>query len=317
MRINTANPINRFTKNALLMVLMILSLIPLLFSCSSSPQTRPLVVVTILPQRDFVEQVAGEHMPDILVLIPPGASPENYEISPAQMQDIGRAKAFFKVGSGLPFEDVWLDRISKLNPQMRIVDCSNGVELMTGAAHHHHEDETENDTNQEGNYELGRGRDPHIWCSPANAMIMVDNIAEGFIEIDPEHDQAYRSNAEKYKEQLKALDAEIRADFADITNRNFIIFHPAWGYFARDYDLNQIAIEIEGKEPKAADLQLLVRTADKMNLKTVFASPQFNTESAKMIAREIKGQVVYIDPLAANYIENMKETAAKLAQAMK
>jgi zinc transport system substrate-binding protein len=146
---------------------------------------------------------------------------------------------------------------------------------------------------------------------------MVDNITEGLIEIDPKNGRVYNGNAEKYKEQLMAIDTEIRNGFADITNRNFIVFHPAWGYFARDYGLNQIAIEIEGKDPKAADLQNLVKLAETKNLRTVFASPQFNTESAKMIAHEIKGKVEFIDPLAENYIENMRTTAAKLTMAMK
>ena len=310
MRVNSNKHLTRFISINLLIGLITLISYLAIASCSSSPEPKMLVAVTILPQKEFVEEVAGDFIPEIMVLIPPGASPANYELSPEQMQKIASAKAFFKVGSGLPFEQVWLDRISKLAPQMKIIDCSNGIEIMSGAAHHH-------DHDIDSEHEDPQGRDPHIWCSPANSMIMVENITGGLIEIDPKHDQAYRRNAEKYKEQLKTLDTEIRNGFADITNRNFIIFHPAWGYFARDYELNQIAIEIEGKDPKAADLQNLVKLADSKNLRTVFASPQFNTESAKMIAHEINGKVEFIDPLAEDYIENMRSTAAKLTLAMK
>ena len=274
------------------------------FSCSSEKPQALLVAVSILPQQDFLQHVIGDEPYSIMVLIPPGASPETYALGPGQMEQLSRARAYFKLGSGLPFENVWLGKIENLNPTMPVIDCSNGVEIMTGAS--------------EGESGTGaHGEDPHIWLSPQNAMIMVTNMAEGMSEIDPAHKSAYHQNADTYIGRLKQLDIEIKDKFAEITNRNFIIFHPAWGYYAREFRLNQIPIEIEGKEPKVSALEDLVKTANKENIRTVFASPEFNAESARVIAREINGQVVFIDPLAEDYITNMLEVTGKLAEAMK
>jgi zinc transport system substrate-binding protein len=239
-----------------------------------------------------------------MVLIPPGANPATYELSPSQMQKIDRAVAYFKVGSGLPFEEIWLDKISKLNPKMKIIDCSKNIEIMSGAADAHAT-------------EGAHGQDPHIWLSPRNAKIMVSNIAKGMAEVDSGNATTYEKNASVYQTKLDQLDITIRNEFEGITNRNFLIYHPAWGYFARDYDLNQIPIEIEGKEPRAADLTALVKLAKEKNLQTVFASPEFNTESARTIAKEIGGKVELIDPLAKDYGSNLTSVAIKLAQSMK
>lgn len=276
----------------------------ILLACSVPQTDSTMVAVTILPQQEFVEQIAGEFPIGVMVLIPPGASPATYELAPAQMQRLSKAKAYFELGSGLPFENIWLDKIKSLNPDMKIYDCSEGIEILTGAYHEH-----------EGHEH--HGNDPHIWCSPVNAKIIVDNIARGLTEIDPEHKKVYEKNAPIYKSKLDQLNSEIKNKLAIINNNDFIIFHPSWGYFAKDYGLNQIPIEIEGKEPRAEDLKHLVELSREKNIKTVFASPQFNTESAEMIAREIEGKVVFIDPLAKEYISNLGEVTSKLVEALR
>lgn len=285
-----------------------LSLIPSLLlyglGCSAPKSDNFLVAVTILPQQEFVENIVGEKPVETMVLIPPGASPATYELSPSQMQKLANARIYFKLGSGIPFENLWLDKIAELNPGMRIIDCSSGIEILSGGDDEHKPDHE-------------HGRDPHIWCSPRNARIIVANITAGLIDLDQDYKETYEKNALNYDGRLAKLDDELKEIFAAANNRNFIIFHPSWGYFGRDYDLNQIAIEIEGKEPHAADLKKLVDLAKEKNIKTVFASPQFNTASAEMIAHEINGQVEFIDHLAKNYIENMRQVAARIVKAMK
>jgi len=146
---------------------------------------------------------------------------------------------------------------------------------------------------------------------------MIDNMVEGFVAVDPQHKSDYERNAVSYKESLNQLHQKLIGLFRKKTNRKFIIFHPAWGYFANTYNLIQIPIEIEGKEPGVLDLKKLISIAGKENLKTVFASPQFNAESAEIIASEIGGSVVFIDHLRRDYLINMYETAEKLAASMK
>ncbi|MCP4580003.1 MAG: zinc ABC transporter solute-binding protein [candidate division Zixibacteria bacterium] len=265
-----------------------------------------LVAVSVLPQLEFVEQVASVDLFQFLVLIPPGASPSTYELTPGQMKKLSQTSIYFKLGSGLPFENTWLERIAQLNPEMIIVDCSKGIEKISGAegdenihgSHHHH------------------GSDPHIWCSAKNAGLIIDNITGGFIDIDPERESIYEMNAHIYKQKLRELDLEIETLFRDVVKRKFIIFHPSWGYFAKDYDLIQMPIEIEGKEPGAGDLRKLIELSRQEGLSTIFASPQFNTESAEIIAGEIDGAVEYIDHLRKDYLVNLQEVAEKLAKAM-
>jgi zinc transport system substrate-binding protein len=263
-----------------------------------------MVVVSILPQQQFVEQIAGEFPIEVMVMIPPGASPATYELSPNQMQKINSAKAYFKLGSGLPFEENWLSKIESINPEMKIYDCSEGIELLSGIVYKHDDHEH-------------HGTDPHIWCSPLNAKVMVDNITRGLIEIEPEHKDVYEKNSPIYKNKLDQLHMEIKNKLAIINKTDFIVFHPSWGYFAEEYGLSQIAIEVEGKEPRADDLRRLIELCREKNIKTVFTSPQFNIESAEMIATEIGGEVVYIDPLAKNYISNLSEVASKFAEALR
>jgi len=278
--------------------------IAFLVQCPSAAQGKMLVVVSILPQLEFAQRTAGPDF-EVLVLIPPGASPHTFEMTPSQMRLISQAKAYFKVGSGLTFEEVWLSKITGLNPNMLVVDCSKGVEILSGEEGHGEEVEEHAD-----------GTDPHIWCSPMNAQIMVANMLAGFIAIDPEREAMYRRNAAVYSDLLDDLNLEIEQIFKDKIRRKFIVHHPSWAYLARDYELIQIPIEIEGKEPKASGLRDLVKIAKEEGISVVFAAPQFNYESAKVIAKEIGGRVEFIDSLDPHYLENTLAVASKLASAM-
>jgi len=288
-------------------VFLITITVAICLACPLQSGDVGLVAVSILPQLEFVEQVAGVDLFEFMVLIPPGASPTSYELTPEQMKNLSRTEIYFKLGSGLPFENTWLERIAKLNPEMKVIDCSRGIEILSGGEgedgghdHDHH-----------------HGTDPHIWCSAKNAGAIIDNIADGFIGIDPERKSMYAMNAYVYKQKLRALDKEIETLFQDVSGRKFIIFHPSWGYFARDYNLIQLPIEIEGKEQGAGDLRNLIKLSRGEGLHTVFASPQFNTESAEIIAGEIDGTVVYIDHLRKDYLINLREVAENLAKAMR
>jgi zinc transport system substrate-binding protein len=268
---------------------------------------RRIVVVTILPQAEFVEKVGGEKVA-VTVLVPPGAEPHTYEPTPSQLRDVSEAKLYAKVGSSIEFEVNWLDRVIAANPRMLVVDCSKGMELIPMTEHEH----------EEGNHnEEHSGMDPHIWTSVRNAKIMVENIYEGLVQVDPENEAYYSENKERYAQLLDSLDREMEESISGIQNRKFIVYHPAWGYLAKDYNLEQIAIEEAGKEPTARNLAVLIEEAKKENIKVIFASPQFTEKSAEAVSKEIGGRVVLIDPLAKNYLENMEKVAEALAEGMK
>lgn len=244
------------------------------------------IAVSILPQKEFVDSI-GKDKVSVTVMIPPGASPATYEPSPGQLKDISRAKLYVRIGH-IPFEKTWMERIASANRDMLVVDSSKGIDIV--------------------------GNDPHIWLSPALVKIQVKQIRDALIEVDPDNREYYIRNTDEYIRKLDDLDSDIRNNLSGIKNRKFMVFHPAWGYFARDYQLEQIPIEIEGKEPSASDLAGLVDTAKANNITVIFAEPQFNSESARVIAGEIGGTVAIIDPLAENYIANMYHVSETLAR---
>lgn len=266
------------------------------------------VAVSILPQVEFVRNVGGDYV-DIIEMVPPNSSPETYEPNPGQMKQLSRAKAYFKIGTDLDFEINLMGRMTSINSRLLIVDCSRGIEPLTIR-----DSEKAGETHDDHGHGL---RDPHIWNSLRNARVIIDNIADGLIAIDSIHKSDYLKNAASYKSKLDLLDAEILAMFKDSPKRTFIVLHPAWGYFARDYNLVELSIEAEGKEPSVADIKNLVNLAKTRSIRTVFASPQFNSESARVVAREIGGTVDYIDPLNGKFLENIFLSAQKIAASLK
>ena len=295
----------------------------------------PIVVaVSILPQAEFVEKVGGEKV-KVVVMIPPGASPATHEPTPGQLREVSEARMYAAVGSGLPFEEVWMDKIEAVNSELLIVDCSEGVEIREIAAHNHYDEQEggsveedagvdagESEAEEDVEHELGSeaeshvGMDPHIWTSPVNAKVMVENIYEGLVEMDPENEAYYAENRDSYLAELDALDARTRAKLEGQEEWSFMVFHPSWGYFASEYGLTMITIEIEGKEPSVQDLANLISEAKEKNVKVIFVQAQFSTRSADAIAEEIGGEVVVVDPLAKDYISNMDEVSDIFARSL-
>ncbi len=261
------------------------------------------VAVSILPLGDFVQAVAGDRVA-VTVMIPPGAFPHSYEPKPEQMREMSRAAMYVKVGSPIEFELVWLEKLLSIHPSIPVVNAGQGIDLMpmeSGPTDDHH---------------TQRRLDSHSWLSVANAKLMVENILAGLIAIDPAHQEAYRRNAEQYIARLDALDEQIEQQLADKRNRKFLVYHPAWGYFARDYDLEQIPVEQAGKVPTAKNIQHLIETARREGITVIFVSPQMSADQADVIAAEIGGRVISVDPLAQNYIDNLEQVAQIMATTM-
>lgn len=259
------------------------------------------VVVTIPPQAEFAEKV-GKDRVEVTVMVPPGASPHTYEPTPSQLTKVSNAHLYAVVGSGIEFELAWMDKIIGMNENMVIVDCSQGIELIR-----EHEDKEHEHYGHEG-------YDPHIWLSPRNAVIMVEHIYQGLIQIDAENKEYYTQNKNEYVKELNDLDEEIVKALSGKENRKIMVYHPSWAYFCRDYRLQQIPIEKEGKEPTPQGIAHLIQQAKENNITVIFASPQFNTESAEVIAREINGTIVLIDPLEKTYTENIRKVAEAFAE---
>jgi zinc transport system substrate-binding protein len=269
-------------------------------ACRPSPPGPPgplQISVSIAPQRYFVERVGGEFVA-VNVMVPPGAEPHTFEPKPQQLQALSQADTYLKIGT--EFEAAWLGRMQALNPAMVMVDTTQGIErqpLPGGGA--------------------GAAPDPHIWLSPALVKLQAQTIYRALVTLDPPHQPQYKANLTAFLADIDRLDGEIRQALQGVKNRRFLVFHPSWGYFARDYDLEMITIEVGGQEPSAAELVELIRQAQQANIRVVFAQPQFSQQAARTLAQQIGGDVLLIDPLAADWLDNLRQVAKTFARVLR
>ena len=254
--------------------------------------TKITVSVSILPEEEFAKAVGGS-LVNVNVMIPPGSSPHTYELTPGQLKSLAKTDLYAMTGSGIEFELAWMEKIKGVSPDMKVINCSSGIELISGPK---------------------GGTDPHIWLSSSNAKIMAENICDGLIEISPENEQYFLKNLGEYKNKLDVLDTKIRNELSGREGETILVYHPAWSYFAGDYSLNVMSVENEGKEPGPAELLEIIRTAREKGIKVIFASPEQSTKSAEVIAEEINGTVVFIDTLPKNYLLNMESAAEAFAK---
>ena len=268
---------------------------------------RPLsVFVSILPQRYFVERIAGNEV-QISVMVRPGADPATYEPSPQQMADLAHAQAYFSIG--VPFEAAWLGRIEANHPQLMVVDTREGIALRQIEGHRH------GSPSAGGNEE--HLLDPHIWLSPRLVRQQAESIYQALAALNPTQAPVYFRNYQLFLDDLQILDGEIRGIVGSGEGGKFMVFHPAWGYFADEYGLQQIPIELEGKEPTAKELTQIIDLARREKIKVIFVQSQFNVKPAKTVANAVGARIVRIDPLAEDYIDNMVSMARAISEALK
>lgn len=265
------------------------------------------VFVGVPPLRTFVEQVGGERV-EVHSLVQPGQSPHTYEPTPRQVAALGSADLY--VGIGIPFETAQLPRIRAANPRLRVLDAREGVDLRRleshDEAHSHRGDATP---------EHAAEMDPHVWTSPRLAQRIVLGIRDALTEIDPDNASVYGANYEGFAAELDRLDRDIRALLDPVSVRRFMVYHPAWGYFADTYGLVQVPIEKAGKEPGPRSLAALIDQARQEGVKVIFVQPQLAKKSAEQVAAAIGGRVVVIDPLAADYVASLRQAAQAIAEA--
>lgn len=263
--------------------------------------------VSVLPQKALVERVGGAQV-SVNVLVQPGHSPATYDPKPQQLAALENADVFFAIG--VPFERSWIRRIQEAVPELPIVDLSEGLALRQLEDHgdaHGHSDGSDD----------GEPIDPHIWTSPPLAMEMTRRVADILSELDSGHAALYRHNADAFISELGALDADIRQTLAGREGRSFLVYHPAWGYFADTYGLRQVAIESGGREPGPRQLARTIERAREAGVKVIFVQPQFSRANADAVARAIGARVVSADPLSGDYLENMRRVSRAFAEALK
>ncbi len=295
--------------NPVLIILMILGL--LATGCDrapkeeQTPQARLQVAVSIPPQKTFVEELAGP-LAEVRILVRPGASPATYEPTPGQMRALAEADLYLAIG--VPFEQVWLPRFRKTHPGLRIVHTEGAVDRLplpsSPCAHHHA---------GEGHAHTHEALDPHIWLSPPRVRTLLTEMADALIEVEPGLEAAIRERETRALARVEALHRELQDTLEPAAGSAFLVFHPSWGYFARDYNLDMIPVEVGGQEPSPAELARMSDLARERDLRTIFVQPEFSTRSAELLARELNGRTVSLSPLSTNWAGTLRRAASAIA----
>lgn len=283
-----------------------------------SADEKPVISVSILPQKYFTERITGDKF-EINVLLPPGVSPHTFEPAPSILAKLAGSEAYLILGE-VEFEKAWMDKFMSVKKDLKVFNTTEGADYIEfysdvdesegDKEHHGHDHEHENDIEDDGHHH--EGVDPHIWMSARQVKTIAQNTYKYISDIDPENAKFYKDNLDSFLKDLDKLDMQIKTILSEIRNRKFIIYHPALGYFARDYDLQEIPIEIDGKEPSPSQIKSVIDTARENGIRTVFIQKQFDSRMAQSIAEEIDGKVLQLDPLSEEWLNNMITIARTL-----
>ena len=348
------------------LVAIFLSLAMILTACSSgqknssnkeenkeNKEDKKVVYTSIYPIYDFTKKIAGDKL-DVKLLVPNGSEPHGYELSSDDVKNIGEGNLFIYNGAGL---ESFIDKLQEtLKGKVEFCEASQGVELMEGH-HHHHDDEEEHDEEdhdhdhehegedhnhdhegenhdhehegEEHDHEHEGGMDPHVWISPKNAKIEMQNICQALIKLDSENETYYKENLENYLKELDALDNEFKTDLEGLENREIVVSHQAFGYLCRDYNLKQIASEgINAEsEPDAKTIANIIDLVKNKGIKVIFSEELIDPKVAETIAKETGAKVLTLSPLEGlseeqvknqdDYFSIMKANLSNLLEALK
>ena len=261
------------------------------------------VFVSILPQSYFVERIGGGRL-SVEVLVPPGKNPATYEPRPSQVAALGGADVLFI--TGVPFENAFLPKVSSSLKSLLIADSSEGIEKRHLAEHHHDEGEAHEEEES--------ALDPHVWLSPVLAKKQAENIYKTLVRLDPQGRAVYDEGLAALQNDLDQLDSELSAMLEPFAGRTLFIFHPTLGYFADQYGLEQVAIELGGKQPSAAALAEIIEEAKHEDVRIIFVQPEFPKDSAAVVADAIGGSVVGLNPLEPDYLRNLRDIGEKIRE---
>lgn len=265
----------------------------------SSTCAAQTVFVSIPPQVWLVERLV-ENPVQVEALLPPGASPATYEPTPKQMAALERSQLYLQIGA--PFEGPVLAKIAELMPELRVVDCRAGVglEAIDGESHGH-----------------GELLDPHIWLDPQRMKTIARTSAKALQALLPDQAPEIEERLAALLTSIDTTDRRVAEALAPYAGRTLLVFHPAYGYFARRYDLIQKAVETEGKAPSARRLAMVIDELSEQSVRALFVQPQFSRSSAARIAAALDCELVELDPLAGDYLVNLEAMATRISEALR
>lgn len=289
-----------------------------LVSCRQAPtptiqaSAKPLTVtVTLPPQAYFVQRIGGD-LVQVNTLIEAGIDPHTYEPKPEQLRQMANSQLYLAIGGGI--EQGWLSRFTGANPRLQVTDTSQGItkipQIFAGHDHDHGHDHGE----KSAGHDHESGLDPHIWLSPRLVKQQAQTIYQALVQQDPQNQATYQANLQQFLAELDQLDQQIRQQLKPVKNRAFMIFHPEWGYFAKDYGLKMLAIQAEGQEPSAGQLADIIKQAKQNQVKVIFTQPEFNPQTAEVIAKQLGIKVIPISALSGDWKNNLQQVTKILAE---
>lgn len=275
-----------------LLYILILSISAFQACTPQKKSDEKILSVSIEPQKYLLEKLVGNKY-IVNTAIPVGSNPETYDPSPSQMVNIGKSEMYFKVGN-LGFENTWLKNISVNNPDMNIVDCSQGIQTIQDDHGH-------------------PNGDPHIWSSTKTALTVSTNMYNALIAHDPKHKDYYLDKFKTLEKTIQQTDSIIKSYIAEAPCKSFIIYHPALSYFAEQYGLHQYSIEVDGKNPTPKQIAELVKKAKQENIRVIFIQEEYDLKNAEPIANETGAKIVVINPLSYKWDQELIKIAKSVA----
>jgi zinc transport system substrate-binding protein len=260
-------------------------------ACSNREPRAEVVSVSIMPLQYFVDRLTGEAL-EVNVMVPEGASHGTYSPTARQMQKLSDSGIYFRFGY-LGYEQAFIRRLGELNPELVEVDLSSQVELIRGEAVVH------------GDHVHEGGIDPHVWMSPKAVLSLMPAIRESLAEVFPQHREAIHKNYPAFVGEIEMLHQEMLKVTQQMQQKRFLIFHPALSYLARDYGLEQVSIEHEGKEPSPAQLSRLIADARAEEIPVIFIQEEYDKRNAELVASETGAALVGINPLSYDWMQEM------------
>lgn len=282
-----------------------------LSSCKSDDNKnyKPVVSVSLVPQKYWIDRLSGDAV-DVNVMVVSGASHSTYEPTPQQMKHINSSQLYFRLGY-IDFEQVWMEKFQNSNPDMKVVDLSEGFDLESVVAF-----PCSHDHGEGHNHHAHTAVDPHIWLNPPMVKTMVERIARELRMLLPTDADSIRIREKEFLSEIDSLDAYISQCFSNLENRKFLLFHPALTWYALNYGLEQIVVEVDGKEPSASTMKQIIETVRNENIKVVMIQSEFSTDRAESIARETNAQIVHIEPMAYDWVANMYKLTKIIEQSL-
>lgn len=296
LNVKRESEVSPMSKQSIILIILFL----FLSACSPIPIDKNnsniiQVSVSIPPQAYFVERIAGD-LASTNILVGSGDDPHSYEPTPRQMRSISNSQVYFAVG--VEFEDAWLPRFVSANPGLLIVDTSAGIQRISSTDEHE------------------EGEDPHIWLSPKLVRFQAQSIADTLMTLDPKNQLTYQAGLDLFLMDIDRLDISISEQFSSLSFRKFLTIHPSLGYFAMDYGLEMIPVEVEGQEPGAEELSNIIDLAKENKISVIFTQQAFSSKNAQVLAEEIGAMVVVLDPLAYDWISNLQTITLEVASSL-